>query len=75
MTSFPKESFRKLNKDDLTAIALDLESKMEVSNARNLEELKIINKTFSKLVIDVAVTKDANSLLSPRLVDTERQCW
>ena len=75
MTSFPKESFRKLNKDDLTAIALDLESEMEVSNARNLEELKIINKTFSKLVVDVAVTKDANSLLSPRLVDTERQCW
>ena len=47
---------------------------MESCNAKVLEELKLLNETFTKLEADLAVTKNANSLLSVRIVDTERQC-
>ena len=54
---------------------MGLESKIEAYNAKNLEELNLIYQTFCKLSVDVAVTKDVNSLLSPRLADMENQCW
>ena len=54
---------------------MGLESKIEAYNAKNLEELNLIYQTFSKLSVDVAVTKDVNSLLSPQLADMENQCW
>ena len=75
MTTYLEEALRKLNKDDLIGIALSLQSKMESSNAKVLEELKLLNNRFYKLEADVAIARNANSLLSSRLVDTERQCW
>ena len=75
MTTYSEEALRKLNKDDLIGIALSLQSKMESSNAKVLEELKLLNNRFYKLEADVAIARNANSLLSSRLVDTERQCW
>ena len=59
----------------MNGIALSFQSKMESSNAKVLDELKLLNEIFDKLEADVAVTRNANSLLSSRLVDKERQRW
>ena len=75
MTTYSDDSLRKYKKDDLIGIALSLQSKMESSNAKVLEELKLLNEKFDKLEADVAIARNANSLLLSRLVDTERQCW
>ena len=75
MTSYSEEALRKLTKSDLIGIALSLQSKIESSSTKVLEELKLLNNKFDKLEADIAITRNANSLLSPRLVDTERQCW
>ena len=75
MTTYSEDSLRKFNKDDLVGIALSLQSKMEFSNAKVLEELKLLNDKFGKLEADLAIARNANSLLPFRLVDTERQCW
>ena len=75
MTTYSEDALRKLNKDNLIGIALNLQSKMEYSNAKVLEELSLLNEKFDKLEPDVAIPKNANSLLSSRLVDSERQCW
>ena len=75
MTIYSEIALRKLNKDDLIGIALSLQSKMESSNAEVLEELKLQIDKFDKLEADVVIARNANSLLSSRLVDTERQCW
>ena len=72
MTTYSEDVLRTLNKDGLIGIALNLQSKMQFSNAKVLKELKLLN---GKLEIDVAITRNANSLLSSRLTDTERQCW
>ena len=74
MTAYSEDALRKLNKDDLTGIALNLQSKMESFNVKVLEELRLLNEKFDKLEADVATARNANSLLSSRLVDTERQC-
>ena len=47
---------------------------MECSNFKVLEELNINEKIYI-FEADVAVTRNANSLLSSRSVDTERQSW
>ena len=49
MTTYSEDALRKLNKDDLIGIALSLQSKMESSNAKVLEELKLLNDKFDKL--------------------------
>ena len=74
MTAYSEDALRKLNKDDLTGIASNLQSKMESFNVKVLEELRLLNEKFDKLEADVATARNANSLLSSRLVDTERQC-
>ena len=63
---------RKLNKDDLIGITLRFQSKMESSNVKVLEEWKLLNYKFDKLEADVTIARNANSLLSSRIVDTER---
>ena len=49
MTTYSEDALRKLNKDDLIGIALSLQGKMESSNAKVLEELKLLNDKFDKL--------------------------
>ena len=39
------------------------------------EELKLLDEKFDKLKVEVAITRNANSLLLPHLVDAEWQCW
>ena len=46
---------------------------MESSNAKLLGELKLLNDKFDKLEAYVAIARNANSLLSSRLVDTEQK--
>ena len=75
MSLYSEEALRKLNKDDFIGIALSLQSKMESSIAKVLEERKLLNDKFDKLEVSIAVTRNANSLLSLRLVDIEKQCW
>ena len=48
---------------------------MESSNVIVLKELKLLNEKFGKLEADVTITRNANTLLSSCLVDTERQRW
>ena len=38
-------------------------------------EIQKINGTFSKYEADIAITKNAHTLLSNQLIETERQCW
>ena len=38
-------------------------------------EIQKINGTFSKYEADIAITKNAHTLLSKQLIETERQCW
>ena len=47
---------------------------MESSSVKVLEESKLLNDKIGKLEADVAIARNANSLLSC-LVDTERQRW
>ena len=75
MTTYSEDALRKLNKDDLIGIGLSLQSKIESFSAKVLEELKLLNDKFEKLEADVAIARNANSLWSSRLIDTERQCW
>ena len=63
MTAYSEDALRKLNKDDLTSIALKLQSKMESFNVKVLEELRLLNEKFDKLEADVATARNANSLL------------
>ena len=70
MTTYSEDALRKLNKDDLIGIALSLQGKMESSNAKVLEELKLLNDKFDKIEADVAIARNAKSLLLSRLVDT-----
>ena len=65
------------SEDDLIGIALSLQKKkkkMECSNVKVLEELNLNEKIYI-FEADVAVTRNANSLLPSRSVDTERQSW
>ena len=75
MTAYSEDALRKLNKDDLICIALNLQSKMKSSNANVLEELRLLHEKFDKLEADVAIARNANSLFSSRLVDRKRECW
>ena len=75
MTAYSEDALRKLTKDDLIGIALNHQSKMESSNVKVLEELRLLNEKFDKLEAGAPIARNGNSLLSPRLVDTDRQCW
>ena len=55
MTTYSEDALRKLNKDDLVYIALNLESKMESCNAKVLLELTLLNDKFDKLEANVAI--------------------
>ena len=75
MTSYSEETLRKLNRDNLIRFALSLQSKTEPSSAKVLEELKHLQKNLKKVRGRRFCSRNADSLLSSRLVDTESQCW
>ena len=69
------EVLEKLNKRELIGIVLSLQSKETEKNDLILEEIRKLNDKFSQLESANVVMKQANSSLSKRLVEMERQCW
>ena len=79
MTSYTNDSLGKLHKQDLIPIFLSLQSKRDEANneANNklLEEVRNLSDTIAKLLSELFITKNVNTLLSSRLVTLKRQCW
>ena len=72
--SYTEEVLDKLNKRELIGMVISLQSKETEKNDLILEEIRKLNDKFSQLESENVVVKQANSLLSKRLVDMERQC-
>ena len=75
MSIYTEETLDKLNKKELVTFLLSLQSKAESANNEILDQVPQLNQKFSQLKAKYSVVKQANSLLSKRLVDMERQCW
>ena len=75
MITYTNGSLQNINKKDLIPIILLLKNKLEEVNNNVLVEMHKLNKTFSKLIVEVSVTKQVNTLLSSSFVSIERQCW
>ena len=75
MSIYTEEALDKLNKKELITILLSLQSKVESANNEILDQVRQLNQKFSQLESENSIVKQANSLLSKRLVDMERQCW
>ena len=75
MSIYTEEALDKLNKKELITILLSLQSKMESTNNEILDQVRQLNHKFSQLESEKSIVKQANSLLSKRLVHMERQCW
>ena len=69
-----RRTLDKLNKRELITILLSLQSKVESPNNEILNQVCQLNQKFSQLESENSVVKQANSLISKRLVDMERQC-
>ena len=72
--SYTEEVLDKLDKRELIGMVISLQSKETEKNDLILEEIRKLNDKFSQLESENVVIKQANSLLSKRLVDMERQC-
>ena len=48
---------------------------MESANNEILDQVCQLNQKFSHIETENSIVKQANSFLSKRLVDMERQCW
>ena len=75
MSIYTEEALDKLNKKELITILLSLQSKVESSNNEILDQVRQLNQKFNQLESEISIVNQANSLLSKRLVDMERQCW
>ena len=75
MSIYTEEALDKSNKKELITILLPLQSKVESANNEILEQVHQLNQKFSQLESENSIVKQANSLLSKRLVNMERQCW
>ena len=74
MPIYTEEALDKLNKKELITILLSLQSKVESANNKILGQVRPLNQKFSQLKSENSIVKQANSLLSKRLDDMERQC-
>lgn len=70
--SYTEEVLDKLNKRELIGMVLSLQSNETEKNDLILEEIHRLNYKFSQIESENTVIKQANSLLSKRLVDMER---
>lgn len=61
MTIYTKDAQKKLNKDNLIGIAINLQSKEEYCNKDVLEEFKALNKKFVRLESGLAITSNVSS--------------
>ena len=73
--SLTEESPSKLSKEELIAMMLKMQHKMESSDTKFAEKVCKLNGSFQQLKPDLAITKNVNSQLRNRFVNMERQCW
>ena len=57
MTTYTNGSWQNINKKDLFPITLSLQNKLEEVNNNVLVEMRELNESFSKLEVEVSVTK------------------
>ena len=69
MSTYTKEALDKLNKKELITILLSLQSKVESANNEIIDQVRQLNQKFSQLESEYSIVKQANSLLSKRLVE------
>ena len=75
MASLTEESFSKLSKQELIAMMLQMQNKMESSDTKFAEEVRKLNESFQQLKFDLAIIKNVNSQLHNCFVNMARQCW
>ena len=60
MASLTEESLSKLSEQELIAVMLKIQNKMESSVTKFAEEVRKLNESFQKLKSDLAITKNVN---------------
>ena len=67
MAALAEESLNKLNKPELVALVVNLQSKMNSVNSDLVAELRKMREGFDQIKSDLSVTKKVNIPLSERL--------
>ena len=78
MAAYTEGTLDKLSKKNLIEITLSLQNKVgQYTNVNNdaLEDIRKSNENFVKLEAEINIVKKANTLLSKRVIDMERQFW
>ena len=73
MAALAEESLNKLNKPELVALVVHLQSKMNSVNNDLVAELRKMREGFDQMKSDLSVTKKVNTPLSERLQTIEKQ--
>ena len=73
MASLTEESLSKLSEQELIAVMLKIQNKMESSVSKFAEEVGKLNESFQKLKSDLAITKNVNNQLHNHFVNMDRQ--
>ena len=73
--AFTEEPLNKLPKQELVAMYLRVNKKMESLKDHLLEKVQHIRGTFKHMESELAVVKNVIPLLSKGLFDMERHCW
>ena len=63
MAAISEESLNKLNKPNLVALAVSLQSKMDSVNSDLVAELREIREGFDQMKSDLSVTKKVNTII------------
>ena len=75
MAALTEESLNKLNKPDLVALVVHLQSQIDSINSGLVAELRKMMGGFDLRKSDLNVTKKMNTLLSDRLQTIKNHCW
>ena len=74
-TTHTEAVLNKLSKSELVQLVLQTEASLASQITNLTTEVKDLLGYFKKLESELAVTKNVNSKLMERVVQTERQCW
>ena len=69
MASLTEESLSKLSKQELIAMMLKMQNKMESSDTKFAEEVRKLNESIQQLESALAITKNVNSQLHKRFIN------
>ena len=67
-------ALKKLSKDEIVSLALDLQNKFDSTLTSIRNELFDLKKDFEKLGSDLSVARQINSVLRETVTSLERQC-